>query len=219
MKHYGDITKLHGDRLPVVDVVVGGSPCQDLSVAGKRSGLEGERSGLFYDYIRVVKEMRERDRATGRADEFIRPRFLVFENVPGLLSSGKPKGTDFQAVLTEIARIAEPECPDVPMPDKRKWAKSGCIYDEVGNWSIAWRLFDSQFWGTTLYDDEGNVLQLGTPQRRKRIALIADFSGLSASEVLFVKQSVCRNSTESGEPRKTSSRNTEESIRDTDEPG
>lgn len=108
MIHFGDITKLHGDTLPVVDVITGGSPCQDLSVAGKRAGLAGERSGLFMEQIRVVKEMRERDRANGRTGWLIRPRYMVWENVPGAFSSGKPKGADFAAVLEEIIKVAEP---------------------------------------------------------------------------------------------------------------
>lgn len=117
MKHYGDITKLSGWTLPIVDVITGGSPCQDLSVAGLRAGLAGERSGLFMEQIRIVKEMRERDRKQhGRTDEFCRPRFMVWENVPGAFSSNE--GRDFQAVLTEIVRIAEPDAPVVPLPDK-----------------------------------------------------------------------------------------------------
>ena len=123
MKHVGDITKLSGYTLPPVDVITGGSPCQDLSVAGKRAGLGGERSGLFMEQIRIVKEMRDADRQRGRTDEFIRPRYMVWENVPGAFSSNQ--GKDFQAVLTEIIRIAEPEAPDVPMPDRggveQKW--------------------------------------------------------------------------------------------------
>ena len=219
MKHFGDITKLNGAELPVVDVICGGSPCQDLSVAGKRDGLAGERSGLFFDYIRIVKEMREHDRSVGRSDEFIRPRFLVFENVPGLLSSGSPKGSDFQIALTEIVRIAEEDAPDVPMPKDGKWAKAGCLYDDMGRWSIAWRLHDAQFWGATLYDDEGNIIQRGTPQRRKRIALVADFSGLSASEVLFERKGLLRHSEESGKERERTSRNIERSTVESDEPG
>lgn len=116
MKHLGDITKLQGAELPPVDVVVGGSPCQNLSVAGNRMGLEGSESRLFYDYVRVVKEMRDADRAKGRTDEFIRPRYLVFENVFGALNSNK--GKDFQIILTEIARVARPDCPDVPIPER-----------------------------------------------------------------------------------------------------
>ena len=203
MMHYGDITKLSGHELPVVDCITGGSPCQDLSVAGKREGLAGERSGLFMEQIRIVREMREHDRSTGRADEYIRPRYMVWENVPGAFSSNK--GRDFQAVLTEIIRIAEPDAPDVPLPDKGKWSKSGCLYDEMGGWSVAWRVHDAQFWGV--------------PQRRKRIALVADFNGLSAPEVLFVRKGLQWDSSESGEKRETTSRHSEESIDESDEPG
>lgn len=128
IKHFGDITKLNGAELPVVDVICGGSPCQDLSVAGKKAGLvSGERSSLFFDYIRIVKEMREHDRSTGRPAEFVRPRYLVFENVPGLLSSGSPKGSDFQIALTEIVKIASENAPDVPLPKNGKWSKSGTM--------------------------------------------------------------------------------------------
>ena len=175
MKHYGDITKLSGHELPVVDVITGGSPCQDLSVAGKRAGLAGERSGLFMEQIRIVKEMRERDRSTGRTGFLIRPRYMVWENVPGAFSSNK--GKDFQAVLTEIVKISEPESADVPMPDRGGWSKSGCIMGD--GWSIAWRVHDAQFWGV--------------PQRRKRIALVADFGGLSAPEILFERKGMSRN--------------------------
>ena len=185
MKHYGDITKLSGYDLPIVDVITGGSPCQDLSVAGKRAGLDGERSGLFLEQIRIVKEMRQHDRESGRPDEFIRPRYMVWENVPGAFSSNK--GKDFQAVLTEIVRIAEPDAPDVPLPDKDKWSKAGCVYDEMGKWSIAWRVHDAQFWGV--------------PQRRKRIALVADFGGLSAAEVLFERKGLSWHPEQGGKTR------------------
>ena len=186
MKHFGDITKLSGYDLPIVDVITGGSPCQDLSVAGKRAGLDGERSGLFLEQIRIVKEMRQHDRESGRPDEFIRPRYMVWENVPGAFSSNK--GKDFQAVLTEIVRIAEPKSPYVPMPEGGAWAKSGCLYDEMGRWSVAWRVHDAQFWGV--------------PQRRKRIALVADFGGLSAAEVLFERKGLSWHSEQGGEARK-----------------
>lgn len=172
MKHFGDITKLSGYDLPVVDVITGGSPCQDLSVAGKRAGLAGERSGLFMEQIRIVKEMRERDRRDGRAAEYVRPRYMVWENVPGAFSSNG--GKDFQAVLEEIVKIADETAPTVPLLDKGKWSKSGCLYDDMGRWSIAWRLHDAQYWGV--------------PQRRKRIALVADFGGLSAPEILFERK-------------------------------
>ena len=103
MKHLGDITKINGAEIPIVDVITGGSPCQDLSVAGNRAGLDGERSGLFMEQIRIVKEMREHDRRTNHRTGFmVRPRYMVWENVPGAFSSNK--GKDFQAVLTEIIR-------------------------------------------------------------------------------------------------------------------
>ena len=194
MKHLGDITKINGAEIPIVDCITGGSPCQDLSVAGKRAGLSGERSGLFMEQIRIVKEMREKEKQNGRTGEFIRPRFMVWENVPGAFSSNN--GKDFQAVLTEIVRIVEADAPDVPMPDKGKWTKSGCIYDEMGRWSIAWRVHDAQFWGV--------------PQRRKRIALVADFGGLAAPEVQFERKSVSGYSEPSGETRKGSSGDSKE---------
>lgn len=178
MKHLGDITKLNGAEIPIVDVITGGSPCQDLSVAGKREGLDGERSGLFMEQIRIVKEIREHDkRVNNRTGYMVRPRYMVWENVPGAFSSNK--GRDFQAVLTEIVRIADENAPDVPLPEKGKWGKSGCLYDEMGGWSIAWRLHDAQFWGV--------------PQRRKRIALVADFGGLSAPEILFERKGMRRD--------------------------
>ena len=200
MLHYGDITKIHGDEIEAVDVITGGSPCQDLSVAGKRAGLEGERSGLFMEQIRIVKEMRERDRRYGVPVEFRRPRYMVWENVPGALSSNG--GKDFQAVLTEIVRIAEPNAPDVPMPVRGGWNKCGCLYDGVERWSIAWQVFDSQFWGPTIHSDGGVLLERGTPQRRKRIALVADFGGLSAPEILFEQQGMSWHSQPSQQERK-----------------
>lgn len=167
MKHYGDITLLDGANLPPVDCVTGGSPCQDLSIAGSRAGLKGERSGLFLEQIRIVKEMRE---ATNGAY----PRYMVWENVPGAFTSNK--GRDFQRVLTEIVQICQADAPPVPLPDKGKWPKSGYLYDELGGWSVAWRQHDAQFWGV--------------PQRRKRIAIVADFRGFTAAHVLFECESV-----------------------------
>ena len=202
MKHYGDICKLNGADLPVVDVITGGSPCQNLSIAGTRTGLQGEESGLFFEQIRIVKEMREHDRATGRSDEFVRPRYMVWENVPGAFNSNK--GQDFQIVLTEIVRIVNSNCPDVPIPPSGKWSKSGCImgYGDSGcPFSIAWRLHDAQFWGATQYAD-GRMLTRGTPQRRKRIALVADFNGISAGEVLFERYGLHWNSEKSQEKGK-----------------
>jgi len=184
MKHFGDITKLSGYDLPIVDDITGGTPSQDLSVAGKRAGLDGERSGLFMEQIRIIKEMREQDvRTNGRSAFMVRPRYAVWENVPGAFSSNG--GKDFQAVLSEFVRIVCPEAPDVPMPDSGRWSKSGCLYDALGKWSIAWRLHDAQFWGV--------------PQRRKRIALVADFGGLSAPEVLFERKGMSWDPEQGGE--------------------
>ena len=186
MKHLGDITKISGYEAPIVDVITGGSPCQDLSVAGKRAGLDGERSGLFMEQIRIVKEMRERDRGHNhRTGWNVRPRYMVWENVPGALSSNG--GKDFQAVLTEIVRIADPEAPDVPLfgGGGKRWKKAGILYDELGRWSIAYRVHDAQFWGV--------------PQRRKRIALVADFGGMSAPEILFEREGLSRDIEQSGE--------------------
>ena len=183
MKHLGDITKISGYDVPPVDVVCGGSPCQDLSVAGKRAGLAGERSGLYMEQIRIVKEMREADVLRGRAGEFVRPRWMVWENVPGAFSSNG--GEDFGAVIEEIIKVCEPNASvRVCVPDKR-WTKSGCYYAADGSWSIAWRVHDAQFWGV--------------PQRRKRIALVADFGGLSAPEVLFERKGLSWHSEQSGE--------------------
>ena len=183
MKHYGDITTLSGYDLPTVDVIVGGSPCQDLSVAGARKGLSGERSGLFMEQIRIVKEMREKDGRTGRSGFLVRPRYLVWENVPGAFSSNN--GEDFRVVLEEICKVAEPSA-SVPRPQNR-WSNAGCI---VGNgWSVAWRVHDAQFWGV--------------PQRRKRISLVADFGGCSAPEILFVRKGLQWNPKPSQKERKT----------------
>jgi len=181
MKHFGDVTKLSGYDLPAVDFIFGGSPCQDLSVAGRRAGMkhsalgdeETTRSGLFMDQVRIVKEMRERERASGRTDQFIRPRYFGWENVPGALSSpGKDhKGEDFAAVLEEVIKIAEPDAVlSLSVPDGG-WPNAGCIYAESGSWSLAWRIHDAQFWGV--------------PQRRRRVSLLADLNGLTAPSILF----------------------------------
>lgn len=184
MINLGDITKISGYNAPIVDAVIGGSPCQDLSVAGKRAGLAGERSGLYIEQIRIIKEMREHDRANGRTGEFIRPRYMVWENVPGAFSSSK--GKDFAAVLEEAVRVIEPEAPPVPVPEKG-WPTSGCLMGD--GWSVAWRVLDAQFWGV--------------PQRRRRIALVADFGGQSAPEILFVRESVPGNTSAGGTARES----------------
>lgn len=193
MKHLGDITKINGAEIEVVDVITGGSPCQDLSIAGKRAGLAGARSGLFMEQIRIVKEMREHDRESGRTGDMVRPRFMVWENVPGAFSSNK--GRDFAAVLEEIIRIAEPEAPDIEVPDKG-WPTWGGYHDEVGGrWSVAWRVHDAQYWGV--------------PQRRRRISVVADFGGDTAGEILFERKSVSRHLAESGTARERLAGNAE----------
>lgn len=164
MKHLGDITKMNGFSAPPVDVITFGSPCQDLSVAGKRAGLAGERSGLFMEAVRIIKEMRE-------ATNGQYPKYAVWENVPGAFGSNK--GEDFRAVLEELARIKEAVI-SIPGPDKSKWAKAGLI---TGNdWSIAWRTMDAQYWGV--------------PQRRLRISLVLDLTGGRAGEILFESESL-----------------------------
>ena len=174
MKHLGDITRINGAEIEPVDVITGGSPCQDLSVAGKRAGLAGARSGLFMEQVRIVKEMREHDRANGRTGDMVRPRYMVWENVPGAFSSNK--GRDFAAVLEEIIRIAEPEAPDIEVPEKG-WNTWGGYHDCMGGrWSVAWRVHDAQHWGV--------------PQRRRRISIVADFGGDTAGEISFERKSV-----------------------------
>ena len=186
MIHLGDITKIKGYEAPIVDCIIGGSPCQDLSLAGKRAGLAGARSGLYMEQIRLIKEMREYDRNHGRTGVDIRPRYMVWENVPGAFSTNG--GQDFAAVLEEAIRVAEPEAPNVSVPEKG-WPTAGCIVGEC--WSIAWRVLDAQFWGTS---------DKPLPQRRRRIALVADFGGLSAPQILFVRKSVSGD-LEPGEPK------------------
>lgn len=117
MIHLGDITKIRGCVALVVDVVIGGSPCQDLSIAGKRAGLAGARSGLYMEQIRIIKEMRYRDSLRGRTGELVRPRYMVWENVPGAFSSNR--GKDFAAVLEEAVRIVEPEAPPCSCTSER----------------------------------------------------------------------------------------------------
>ena len=157
MTHLGNISEVSGSEIEPVDIITFGSPCQDMSVAGKREGLGGNRSSLFYEAIRIIKEMRE-------ATNGKYPRYIVWENVPGAFSSNK--GEDFRAVLNEICKVKE-ECVSVPKP--AKWENAGRIMGE--GFSIAWRLLDAQYWGV--------------PQRRQRIYLVADFDGGSAGKILF----------------------------------
>lgn len=192
MRHVGDITALSGYKLSPVDVVTGGSPCQDLSVAGKRAGLAGERSGLFLEQIRVVKELRNADRQRGRTGIYIRPRFLVWENVPGAFSSNG--GQDFRAVLEECVRIAEPAAPDIPCP--ARWPLADAYFGD--GWSVAYRVFDAQFWGV--------------PQRRRRIALVCDFGGHAAPEILFVRKGVSGDSAAGGTPGEIPAGNAEDNA-------
>ena len=180
MKHFGDITKLNGSELPIVDVICGGSPCQDLSVAGKRAGLDGARSGLFMDQVRLVKEQRDecvRQLQMRGADVDVRcisPRYMVWENVYGAFSSNG--GEDFRVVLEEIAKIAEEDAIIPRLEGNEKWRNAGLILGNgrYGTYSIAWRLWDSQFWGV--------------PQRRRRLCVLCDFNGDTAGKLLFELQ-------------------------------
>lgn len=172
MKHYGDICRVDGRKVEPVDIITFGSPCTDLSVAGQRAGLEGSKSVLFYEAIRIIKEMREN--TYGKC-----PRYIVWENVPGAFSSNK--GEDFQSVLEEIAKI-EDKTASVPMPPKGKWLTAGWIVGD--GYSIAWRTLDAQYWGV--------------PQRRRRIFLVADFGGECAGEILFKSESLRGDTSESG---------------------
>ncbi|MDD3780999.1 MAG: DNA cytosine methyltransferase [Proteiniphilum sp.] len=183
MLHVGDITKLDGAKLPPVDVICGGSPCQDLSVAGQRRGLAGERSGLFMEQTRIAKEMRKADEQRNVPAHLVRPRYLVWENVPGAFSSAD--GEDFRAVIEEIVRIKYSAC-DVPRPESGRWESAGAalLGDEF---SLAWRVMDAQFWGVA--------------QRRRRIFLVADFGGTTAPEILFKQDGLFGNIAQSGGQR------------------
>lgn len=155
---------------------------QDLSIAGKRAGLAGARSGLFMEQVRIVKEMREADKRNGRTGNMVRPRYLVWENVVGAFSSNR--GKDFAAVLEEIIKIVEPEAPSIEVPEKG-WPTWGGYHDEVGGrWSVVWRTHDAQYWGV--------------PQRRRRISVVADFGGDTASEIQFDPKSLSGDIAESG---------------------
>ena len=184
MKHLGDVSKIHGREIAPVDVVTFGSPCQDMSIAGKRAGLlhtaKGDdtttRSGLFYEAIRIMKEMR--DATHGKY-----PSFAVWENVPGALTSAN--GEDFRCVLQELLQISEEGDLSIPRPANGKWLHAGEILAD--HCSIAWRILDAQYWGV--------------PQRRKRIYLVADFGGQRAGEILFERESMRGYFAQGGEAR------------------
>ena len=175
MKLLGDITKVDGAEIEPVDIVTFGSPCQDLSVAGKRAGLDGERSGLFMEAVRIIKEMR--CKTNGRY-----PSIAIWENVPGAFSSNK--GEDFRTVLEELCKIKGSDTL-IPKPPKRggrnAWNDAGLIVGD--GFSIAWRVLDAQFWGV--------------PQRRRRIFLVADFRGQCAGKILFEREGLSRSFAES----------------------
>ena len=170
MKHYGDISQMDGGKIEPVDIITFGSPCTDMSVAGRRAGLEGQQSVLFYQAIRIIKEMR-------CATNGKYPRYIVWENVPGAFSSNS--GEDFKAVLEAVIGVAEPET-QVPMPEKNRWPYADCYMGD--GWSVAYRVLDAQFWGV--------------PQRRKRIYLVADFAGGRAFDILFKSEGLSGYSAE-----------------------
>ena len=159
VKHYGDVSAISGAELEPVDIITFGSPCQDMSIAGRRAGLDGERSGLFHQAIRIIKEMRE-------ATNGEKPRYCVWENVPGAFSSNG--GEDFRAVLEAVISVKETGI-EVPAPENHRWPKADVYLGD--GWSVAYRVLDAQYWGV--------------PQRRSRIYLVGDFVGGSAGEVLF----------------------------------
>ncbi len=168
-KQLGDITKIRGSEIDPVDIISFGSPCQDLSVAGKREGLSGERSGLFMEAVRIIKEMRGETNG-----EY--PKLAIWENVPGAFSSNK--GEDFRVVLEELSQIKNP---DTIVPRPKKWSNAGLISMDGG--SLAWRVLDAQFWGV--------------PQRRRRIFLVVDFGGDCAGKILFERKGLSRSFAES----------------------
>ena len=171
MKHYGDISQMDGGKIEPVDIICFGSPCTDMSVAGRRAGLDGKQSVLFYQAIRIIKEMR-------CATNGQYPRWICWENVPGAFSSNS--GHDFQAVLEAVIGLVEPDA-QVPMPDKNRWPNAD-VYMGPG-FSVAYRTLDCQYWGL--------------PQRRKRIFLVGDLTGQCAGKVLFESEGLSGYSAES----------------------
>ena len=170
MKHYGNISAMDGGRIEPVDIITFGSPCQDMSIAGRRDGLDGSRSSLFYEAVRIIKEMR-------CATDGKYPRWICWENVPGAFSSNK--GQDFKAVLEAVIGIAEPNA-QVPMPEKERWPYADLYMGD--GWSVAYRTLDAQYWGV--------------PQRRRRIYLVADLAGGSAGKILFESEGLSGYSAE-----------------------
>lgn len=170
MKHYGDISQMNGGEIEPVDIITFGSPCTDMSIAGRRAGLEGKQSVLFYEAIRIIKEMR--CKTNGKY-----PRWICWENVPSAFSSNK--GEDFRAVLEAIIGVVC-EGTQVPMPEKNRWPYADLYMGD--GWSLAYRTLDAQYWGV--------------PQRRRRIYLVADFAGGSAGEILFESEGVSGYSAE-----------------------
>lgn len=168
MKHYGDVSKMNGAEVEPVDIITFGSPCQDMSIAGKRNGLDGSRSGLFFEAVRIITEMR--CATDGRF-----PRFIVWENVPGAFSSNK--GEDFRTVLESLCKIKHER---LAIPSCKRWSRAGEVVGD--DFSLAWRVLDSQFWGV--------------PQRRKRIFLVSDLDGRCAGKILFESESVSGHSAE-----------------------
>lgn len=189
LKHYGDISQMDGAKIEPVDIITFGSPCQDMSVAGKRSGLDGSRSSLFYEAVRIIKEMR-------RATNGEKPRYIVWENVPGAFSSNK--GQDFKAVLENVIGIVE-EGTEVPKPEKDEWPYADCYLGD--GWSLAYRVFDAQYWGV--------------PQRRRRIYLVADFRGRGAGEILFKSEGLSGYSAEGFRAWQRAANGTEDRLGET----
>ncbi len=194
MKHLGSVTDVKGDQVEPVDIITFGSPCQDLSVAGKQAGIhDGERSNLFFEAIRIIKEMRH-----ATANKF--PRFAVWENVPGAFSSNK--GEDFLAVLKAFCSVCD-DTVYVPGPSDGVWQPAGCVLGD--GFSIAWKIYDAQYWGV--------------PQRRKRIYLIADFATERAGEILFKSDSMCWDYQTGREARERAARYASGSFDGSDWPG
>lgn len=198
MVHIGDVSKINGAELEPVDIITFGSPCQDLSVAGKRKGMKHEdngddettRSGLFMEAIRIIREMRE-------ATNGLYPTFAIWENVTGAFNSNG--GEDFRLVLESFVKTAEPNAPAMPGIDGGVWPKADVILGD--QWSVAYRTFDAQYWGV--------------PQRRRRVYLVADFRGRRADKVLFERERVYRDFKKIGTEGEETSRNFGEGTKGT----